>query len=62
LDIDKSKENLWKKAEEYSPNGYDIVFDANGVETLQQSYNHLAPAGKLVIYGFHSMLPKTGGK
>ena len=27
------------------------MFDANGVETLQESYNHLAPGGRLVIYG-----------
>lgn len=37
---------------------YDIILDANGVSTLQQSYNHLCPGGKLVVYGFHSMLPK----
>jgi len=28
---------------------------------LKQSYRHLAPSGKLVIYGFHSMLSKRGG-
>lgn len=60
--IDKSKENLWEKAREYSPEGYDAVFDANGVETLKESYNHLSCGGKLVIYGFHTMLPKQGGK
>ena len=27
------------------------MFDANGVETLQESYNHVAPGGKLVVYG-----------
>jgi len=60
--IDKSKENLWEKAEEYAPEGYDVIFDANGVETLSLSYKHLASGGKLVVYGFHSMLPRTGGK
>lgn len=35
------------------------MFDANGVETLQESYNHLAPGGRLVVYGFHTMLPKS---
>ena len=49
--IDKSKENLWKTAESYSPKGYQVVFDANGVETLQESYNHVAPGGRLVVYG-----------
>ena len=60
--IDKSQEDLWKKVEEYAPNGVDLAFDANGVETLQQSYNHLGPSGKLVAYGAHSMFPKKGGK
>jgi NADPH:quinone reductase-like Zn-dependent oxidoreductase len=59
--IDKSQGPLWKAAEEASPRGYDVVLDANGVSTLKESWNHLAPAGKLVVYGFHSMLPKQGG-
>jgi NADPH:quinone reductase-like Zn-dependent oxidoreductase len=59
--IDKSKEDLWAKAREICPDGYDAIFDANGPATLKQSYNHLAPAGKLVAYGFHSMLSTSGG-
>ena len=51
--IDKSVENLWQRAEEISPSGYDAVFDANGVATLTESYNHLAPGGKLVVYGMN---------
>ncbi len=59
--IDKSSEDLWKKAEEFSPGGYDIIMDPNGAATLKQSYGHLAPMGKLVIYGFHTMLTKGRG-
>ena len=59
--IDKSTQTLWSEAEKAAPNGFNSVFDANGVETLKYSYDHLAPAGKLIIYGFHTMLPKTGG-
>lgn len=59
--IDKSTENLWEKSNEIRAQGYDIILDANGVSTLQESYNHLSPGGKLVVYGFHSMLPKEGG-
>ena len=59
--IDKSARPLWEEAERLSPDGYDVVLDANGVATLKQSYNHLAPVGKLVVYGFHSMLPRRGG-
>jgi synaptic vesicle membrane protein VAT-1 len=60
--IDKSKEDLWKKVEEYAPHGVDLAFDANGVETMKESYKHLAPCGKLMVYGAHSMFPKKGGK
>jgi NADPH:quinone reductase-like Zn-dependent oxidoreductase len=60
--IDKSTQDLWKLASEAAPNGFDSVYDANGVETLKESYRHLRKAGKLVIYGFSTMMPKSGGK
>jgi synaptic vesicle membrane protein VAT-1 len=60
--IDKSDEPLWPAAERLSPEGYDVVLDANGIETLRESYRHLASAGRLVVYGFHTMMPKRGGK
>ena len=59
--IDKSSQDLWREAERLAPGGYDIILDANGVATLGQSYRHLAPIGRLVVYGFHSMLPRHGG-
>jgi NADPH:quinone reductase-like Zn-dependent oxidoreductase len=49
-------------AKRYAPDGYDIVLDANGVETLAESYAHLASPGRLVIYGFHTMMSKGRGK
>jgi len=55
--IDKSREDLWKKAEEACPLGYSAIMDANGVSTLKQSYEHLAPTGRLVVFGFHTNLP-----
>lgn len=60
--IDKSAQDLWRQARRLSPRGYDVILDANGPETLRQSYRHLASPGKLVIYGFHSMLPRQGGR
>jgi NADPH:quinone reductase-like Zn-dependent oxidoreductase len=60
--IDKSTQNLWREAERIAPEGYDLILDANGVATLGDSYKHLRRAGKLVVYGFHTMMPKTGGK
>lgn len=58
--IDKSTQDLWREAERLAPGGFQAVFDANGVSTLKQSYAHLAPMGKLCIYGFASMLPRDG--
>jgi NADPH:quinone reductase-like Zn-dependent oxidoreductase len=52
----------WREVEAVERSGFDAVFDANGVSTLRQSYRHLRPTGRLVVYGFHSMLPRTGGK
>jgi synaptic vesicle membrane protein VAT-1 len=60
--IDKSREDLWRAAERAAPHGFDVVLDANGVATLAESYRHLASPGKLVVYGFHSMLPREGGR
>ncbi|OAB60592.1 zinc-binding dehydrogenase [Leptolyngbya valderiana BDU 20041] len=58
--IDKSSEDLWARAKALSPEGFETIFDANGVATLKDSYRHLAPTGRLVIYGFASMLPQDG--
>lgn len=60
--VDKSRERLWAAAERHAPDGYDLILDANGVETLRGSYRHLAPGGKLVVYGFHSMLVRGRGR
>jgi NADPH:quinone reductase-like Zn-dependent oxidoreductase len=59
--IDKSTEDLWTKAEKICPDGFDVVFDGNGPATLKQSYRHLKSSGKLVSYGFHSMLSTRAG-
>ena len=59
--IDKSTQELWREVERASPDGYDAVLDANGVETLRASYRHLAPTGRLVIYGFHTMMSRGKG-
>jgi NADPH:quinone reductase-like Zn-dependent oxidoreductase len=60
--IDKSTQDLWREAERIAPQGFDLILDANGISTLGASYKHLRRAGKLVVYGFHSMMPRTGGK
>lgn len=60
--IDKSRERLWERARALAPDGYDVVLDANGVETLGESYAHLAPGGRLVVYGFHTMFQRGRGR
>ncbi len=60
--IDKSKEDLWQKAEEFSPDGYNMILDANGVSTLMESYRHISPTGRLLVYGFASMFSHSGKK
>jgi len=49
-------------AERIAPAGYHVVLDANGVETLRQSYAHLAPTGRLIVYGAHTMLRRGKDK
>jgi NADPH:quinone reductase-like Zn-dependent oxidoreductase len=60
--IDTSSRDLWQEARRHARDGYAAVFDANGVPTLAQSYRHLAPTGKLVVYGFHGMFARGRGR
>lgn len=59
--IDKGATELWPEARRLAPDGYDVILDANGVETLAASYRHLGSPGRLVVYGFATMLPRGGG-
>lgn len=59
--IDRSQQALWPEVERLAPQGLDMVLESNGPETLRQSYAHLRPTGRLVIYGFHSMLSRGRG-
>jgi NADPH:quinone reductase-like Zn-dependent oxidoreductase len=60
--IDKGGCDLWPAVEAVAPDGFDIALDPNGVETLMQSYRHLRPAGRLVIYGFATMFERGRGR
>lgn len=55
--IDKSTEDLWKRAEAICPGGYSVIMDSSGVSTLSESYEHIAATGRLVTFGFHTNLP-----
>eukprot|EP01084_Bolivina_argentea_P198287 339585_1 len=54
--------NIWDEMKRRIPdlNGLDVVFDANGVTTLKQSYENLKATGRVIVYGFHTMLPHSG--
>ena len=56
--IDKSRHALWPEVERLAPGGLHLILESNGAETLRQSYAHLRPTGRLVVYGFHSMLTR----
>jgi NADPH:quinone reductase-like Zn-dependent oxidoreductase len=53
---------LWERLARLAPGGFDVILDANGGPGLRDGYRHLAPGGKLVVYGFHTMLPKGRGR
>lgn len=54
--------DLERALRDASPDGYDVVLDANGGPSLRMSYELLAPGGRLVVYGFHSLLAKGAGR
>jgi synaptic vesicle membrane protein VAT-1 len=51
-----------EEARAFAPKGFEVVLDANGAETLRASYNLLGTPGRLVIYGFHTMFRRGGGR
>lgn len=55
-------DGLWDELATIAPGGYDVILDASGGPSLRHDYDHLAPGGKLVVYGFHTMLPKNRGR
>merc|ERR1712070_1232075 len=59
--IDKSSQDLWPAARAAAPNGFAAIFDANGLSTLRDGFDHLAMCGRLIVYGFHSNLPTSTG-
>jgi NADPH:quinone reductase-like Zn-dependent oxidoreductase len=60
--VDKSQKNLWQTIEAAAPQGVDVACDAVGPATLNESFQHLRPTGRLITYGFSSMLPNEGGQ
>lgn len=59
--IDKSTQDLWPTVKQLYPTGPDVIFDANGGDSLQKGWDALARGGKMVSYGTHTILPKDSG-
>ena len=60
--IDRTRSGWAETARTQAKGGYDLVLDANGVDTLRDSYRLLRPTGRLVVYGAHSMLTRGSGR
>jgi NADPH:quinone reductase-like Zn-dependent oxidoreductase len=58
--IARSERDWVKQARAHAPAGYSAVFDASG-DTLRASYALLAPRGRLIAYGGHSLMTRGGG-
>lgn len=52
--------SLWKDIDAAAPEGFDAIFDANGITTPRPGFARLKPGGRLVIYGFAEMFPRGG--
>lgn len=49
---------LWKDLDKIAPDGFDVIFDANGLTTPRPGYDRLRLGGRLVIYGFAELFPR----
>lgn len=50
--------NLWADLDRVAPEGFDAIFDANGVTTLKPGFARLKLGGRLVVYGFAEIFPR----
>jgi NADPH:quinone reductase-like Zn-dependent oxidoreductase len=48
--------NLWADLDRAAPEGFDAIFDANGVTTLKPGFARLKLGGRLVVYGFAEIM------
>lgn len=56
--LDRSQGPWQHQARALVPGGFDVVLDAHGAESLRHGYELLAPAGRLIVYGFHGLLSR----
>jgi NADPH:quinone reductase-like Zn-dependent oxidoreductase len=51
---------LWEDLDRAAPDGFDAIFDANGVTTPRPGFERLKLGGRLVVYGFAEIMPRGG--
>lgn len=56
--LDRTEGDIWPRLDALAPNGFDAIFDANGVTTPRPGFARLAAGGRLVVYGFAEIVPK----
>jgi synaptic vesicle membrane protein VAT-1 len=49
---------LWADLDLAAPEGFDAIFDANGLTTLRPGFERLKKGGRLVVYGFAELFPR----
>lgn len=55
-------DNLWRDLERVAPDGFDVIFDSNGVRTVKEGYERLRRGGRVVVYGAADILPRGSDK
>lgn len=58
--VDRAATDWRAAARAFAPAGYAVALDANGVDTLADSYDLTGSAGRLIVYGFATMLRRGG--
>jgi NADPH:quinone reductase-like Zn-dependent oxidoreductase len=51
-------DDLWNEVDKISPDGLDVILDANGLTTPRPGYDRLSLGGRLIIYGFAELFPR----
>jgi NADPH:quinone reductase-like Zn-dependent oxidoreductase len=58
--IDYTRENFLEVVRRVAPEGIEMTFDAVGGKSFADSYKCLGPMGRLVVYGFSTVVSSRG--
>src|SRR5690606_15301002 len=54
--------NLWNDLDAVATDGFDVIYDSNGVSTVREGYRRLARGGRIIVYGAADILPRGSDK